>query len=72
LVGVSMGGMICAELSEILSPEKTILISSLNMITEGTPTVIFGAFNNGGTGGIKIESIKSLVSFPAVRLVDST
>jgi hypothetical protein len=42
------------------------------MITEGTPAVIFGAFNNGGTGGIKIESIKSLVSFPAVRLVDST
>jgi pimeloyl-ACP methyl ester carboxylesterase len=28
LVGVSLGGMICAELSEILSPKKTILISS--------------------------------------------
>jgi pimeloyl-ACP methyl ester carboxylesterase len=28
LVGVSLGGMICAELAEILHPEKTILISS--------------------------------------------
>lgn len=28
LVGVSMGGMICAELSEILNPEKVIIISS--------------------------------------------
>src|SRR5438046_2594666 len=28
LLGVSLGGMICVELSEILKPEKTILISS--------------------------------------------
>jgi pimeloyl-ACP methyl ester carboxylesterase len=28
LVGVSLGGMICAELNEILNPEKTIIISS--------------------------------------------
>ena len=28
LVGVSLGGMICTELSEILTPEKTIIISS--------------------------------------------
>jgi pimeloyl-ACP methyl ester carboxylesterase len=28
LLGVSLGGMICSELSEILKPEKTILISS--------------------------------------------
>ena len=28
LLGVSLGGMLCAELSEILRPEKTILISS--------------------------------------------
>lgn len=28
LVGVSMGGMICAELNEILNPKKTIIISS--------------------------------------------
>lgn len=28
LMGVSLGGMICAELSEILNPEKTIIISS--------------------------------------------
>jgi pimeloyl-ACP methyl ester carboxylesterase len=28
LVGVSLGGMICAELNEILQPEKTIIISS--------------------------------------------
>lgn len=28
LLGVSLGGMICVELSELLNPEKTILISS--------------------------------------------
>lgn len=28
LLGVSLGGMICAELSEILKPDKTIIISS--------------------------------------------
>lgn len=28
LLGVSLGGMICVELSEILNPEKTIIISS--------------------------------------------
>lgn len=28
LIGVSLGGMICVELSEILNPEKTIIISS--------------------------------------------
>src|SRR5437762_11247016 len=28
LLGVSLGGMICAEISEILNPEKTIIISS--------------------------------------------
>jgi len=28
LIGVSLGGMICVELSEILSPSKTIIISS--------------------------------------------
>lgn len=28
LIGVSMGGMICSELSDILSPEKVIIISS--------------------------------------------
>ena len=28
LLGVSLGGMICAELAEIITPEKTILISS--------------------------------------------
>lgn len=28
LVGVSLGGMICAELNEILNPQKTIIISS--------------------------------------------
>lgn len=28
LLGVSLGGMICAELSELLKPQKTILISS--------------------------------------------
>jgi pimeloyl-ACP methyl ester carboxylesterase len=28
LVGVSLGGMICAELNEILNPKKTIIISS--------------------------------------------
>jgi pimeloyl-ACP methyl ester carboxylesterase len=28
LVGVSLGGMICTELNELLNPEKTILISS--------------------------------------------
>jgi pimeloyl-ACP methyl ester carboxylesterase len=28
LIGVSLGGMICVELSEILNPKKTILISS--------------------------------------------
>lgn len=29
LIGVSLGGMICVELSEILQPEKTIIISSV-------------------------------------------
>ncbi len=28
LIGVSLGGMLCSELSEILKPEKTIIISS--------------------------------------------
>lgn len=28
LIGVSMGGMICAELADVLNPKKTILISS--------------------------------------------
>jgi hypothetical protein len=28
LIGVSLGGMICSELSELLNPEKTIIISS--------------------------------------------
>ena len=34
LVGVSLGGMICSELSDILSPEKTIIISSAKNRTE--------------------------------------
>ncbi|MBU8893341.1 MAG: alpha/beta hydrolase [Bacteroidales bacterium] len=34
LVGVSLGGMICAELNEILNPEKVILISSAKNRTE--------------------------------------
>ena len=34
LLGVSLGGMICTELSEILNPEKTIIISSAKNINE--------------------------------------
>lgn len=34
LIGVSLGGMICAELNEILNPEKVILISSAKNRTE--------------------------------------
>ena len=34
LVGVSLGGMICSELNEILSPEKVIIISSAKNHTE--------------------------------------
>ena len=34
LIGVSLGGMLCVELSEILSPEKVIIISSAKNRTE--------------------------------------
>ncbi len=34
LIGVSLGGMICAELNEILNPEKVIIISSAKNRTE--------------------------------------
>jgi pimeloyl-ACP methyl ester carboxylesterase len=34
LVGVSMGGMICAEINEILNPKKVIIISSAKNRTE--------------------------------------
>lgn len=34
LIGVSLGGMICAELNEILNPEKVIIISSAKNNTE--------------------------------------
>lgn len=34
LIGMSLGGMICSELNEILSPEKTIIISSAKNRTE--------------------------------------
>jgi hypothetical protein len=34
LVGVSLGGMICSELNEILRPEKTIIISSAKNCNE--------------------------------------
>lgn len=34
LIGVSMGGMLCVELSEILNPTKTIIISSAKNNTE--------------------------------------
>lgn len=34
LIGVSMGGMICSELVEILNPEKVIIISSCKTSTE--------------------------------------
>jgi hypothetical protein len=34
LVGVSLGGMICVELNELVHPKKTILISSAKNVTE--------------------------------------
>ena len=34
LIGVSLGGMVCAELNEILTPEKVIIISSAKNNTE--------------------------------------
>jgi pimeloyl-ACP methyl ester carboxylesterase len=34
LIGVSLGGMLCVELSEMLNPEKTIIISSAKNRTE--------------------------------------
>lgn len=34
LIGVSLGGMICTELSDTLTPEKTILISSAKTVDE--------------------------------------
>lgn len=34
LLGVSLGGMICSELNEILNPKKTIIISSAKNINE--------------------------------------
>jgi pimeloyl-ACP methyl ester carboxylesterase len=34
LLGVSLGGMICVELSDLINPEKTILISSAKNRTE--------------------------------------
>jgi pimeloyl-ACP methyl ester carboxylesterase len=34
LIGVSLGGMICTELADLLDPEKTILISSAKMSDE--------------------------------------
>ena len=37
LMGISMGGMICSELTDILSPQKTILISSAKNAQEIPP-----------------------------------
>jgi len=39
LLGVSFGGMLCSELSQILNPVKTILISSCKCFNELPPTI---------------------------------